>query len=167
MPFFKNLDYPEDAQHQSVLVYKIKWLMLFRVVLVTILLGSALILQIKLQKTRPLELLYLLIIVSYVFTVVTVNFLQRVSNLRLYAYLQIVYDLFLETGIVYITGGIESIFTFTLHLYYYFRKYSVIPTRRIYRRIIEHDFIWDLNRPAILPGPALIRFLPLSFYDRH
>ena len=113
MSFFTNLDYPEDAQHQSVLVYKIKWLMLFRVVLVTILLGSALILQIKVQKTRPLDLLYLLIIVSYIFTAVTVNFLRRVSNLRLYAYLQIVYDLFLETGIVYITGGVESIFTFT------------------------------------------------------
>ena len=105
-------DNSEDTQYTSSLVYKLKWLMIFRVILVTILLGSALIIQIRETKTRPLELLYLLIIVSYVFTIVAVNFLRKVSNITLYAYLQIVYDVFLETGIVYITGGLESVFTF-------------------------------------------------------
>ncbi len=113
MPSFTSPDYPEDAQNKSILVYKIKWLMIFRIVLVTILLGSALIIQVKIQKTRPLELLYLFIILSYIFTAITVHFLRRISNVRLYAYSQIIYDLLLETGIVYITGGVESIFTFT------------------------------------------------------
>lgn len=113
MSFFTQPDISEDSQYSSILVYKIKWLMIFRVVLVTLLLGSALIIQLRVSKTRPLELLYFLIIISYVFTAVTVNFLRRVSNVTLYAYLQIIYDLFLETGIVYITGGVESVFTFT------------------------------------------------------
>lgn len=103
----------EDHQNTSVLIYKIKWLMIFRVLLVTILLGSALIIQIRVTKTRPLDLLYLLIIASYVFTALTVHFLPKVSQIVLYAYVQIIYDIFLETGIVYITGGVESVFTFT------------------------------------------------------
>jgi two-component system sensor histidine kinase PilS (NtrC family) len=103
----------EDHQNASVLIYKIKWLMIFRVLLVTILLGSALIIQLRVTKTRPLDLLYILIIASYVFTAITIHFLPRISHLTLYAYVQIIYDIFLETGIVYVTGGIESVFTFT------------------------------------------------------
>jgi len=113
MSFSTSSAYPEDPQQRSILVYKIKWLMIFRVVVVTVLLGSALIIQVRVHRTRPLELLYLFIILSYVFTAVTVHFLRHVSNVRIYAYSQIVYDLFLETGIVYITGGVESLFTFT------------------------------------------------------
>lgn len=113
MSFFTKSDFSEDAQYTSILVYKIKWLMIFRIILVTILLGSAIIIQIRVTKTRSLEFLYLVIIASYIFTGITVHFLRRVSNIRMYAYFQIIYDLFLETGIVYITGGIESIFTFT------------------------------------------------------
>lgn len=113
MSFFSRQGIPEENQDQSVLVYKLKWLMIFRVVLVTILLGSALIIQFRVTKTRPLEILYSLIIASYVFTVVAANFLRYTRQLTLYAYIQIIYDIFLETGIVYITGGIESVFTFT------------------------------------------------------
>jgi two-component system sensor histidine kinase PilS (NtrC family) len=113
MPLFTHLDYPEDAQHDSILVYKIQWLMIFRIVLVTILLGSALIIQDRTSRTRPLDLLYVFIIVSYIFTAITAYFLRRISNIKVYTFFQIVYDLLLETGIVFITGGIESIFTFT------------------------------------------------------
>jgi len=113
MSLLIHQDISEDHQYTSGLIYKIKWLMIFRVVLVTILLGSALIIQIRATKTPPLDLLYLLIITSYVFTAVTIHFLPKVLHVTRYAYLQIVYDVFLETGIVYITGGIESVFTFT------------------------------------------------------
>ena len=106
-------EYEEDVEQQSVLFYKIKWLMIFRIIVVTILLGSALIIQLNVQKTRPLDLLYGLIIASYVFTAVTVYLLKYITKPRRYAYLQILYDLCLETGIVYITGGVESLFTFT------------------------------------------------------
>ena len=113
MSLLIHQDTTEDHQNRSVLTYKIKWLMIFRVVLVTILLGSALLIQARESKTHPLDLLYLLIIVSYIFTALTVHSLPKAANLTLYAYAQIIYDIFLETGIVYITGGIESIFTFT------------------------------------------------------
>jgi two-component system sensor histidine kinase PilS (NtrC family) len=114
MSFFtKPEEYPDSAQQREIFLYRIKWLVIFRIVLVTILLGSALIIQLNLNKSRPLELLYLFIILSYVFTAITLYFLKRVNNLTLYVYFQIIYDLLFETGIVYITGGVESVFTFT------------------------------------------------------
>ncbi len=109
-------DYPEDSQQWDSLLNKIKWLMIFRIVVVTTLLGSALIIQWNVMQTRrplELELLYIFIILSYAFTGVTVSFLRQVKNFRLYAYFQISYDVLFETAMVYITGGVESVFTFT------------------------------------------------------
>ena len=109
-------DYPEDSQQWDGLLNKIKWLMIFRIVVVTILLGSALIIQWNSMQTRrplELELLYIFIIISYAFTGVTVSFLRQVKRVHLYAYFQISYDLLFETAMVYITGGVESVFTFT------------------------------------------------------
>ena len=159
------MDYPEDAQSGSVLIYKIKWLMLFRVVLVTILLGSALIIQINVNKTRPLDFLYLLIIASYVFTLLTVNFLRRISNIKAYAYFQIGYDLWLETGIIYITGGVESVFTFT----YIFT--IIAASILLFRRgafitaslsTILYGTLIDLQFYQILPLADSYRFLFMS-----
>lgn len=113
MPFFKKSGSPEDARQEDLLIYKVKWLVIFRIVLVTILLGSALIIQFKVNRSRPLDVLYIFIIFSYVFTAVTLYALKYISNIRLYAYFQIICDLCFETGIVYITGGVESPFTFT------------------------------------------------------
>ncbi len=81
--------------------------------MVTILLGSALIIQLNSPNSRPLEILYLSIIISYAFTAITLSLLRRIENLRQYAYFQIIYDLLFETGMVAISGGVESIFTFT------------------------------------------------------
>lgn len=106
-------EYPEDTQQEEILLYKIKWLMIFRIVLVTLLLGSAIIIQLSIPKSRTLDFLYIFIILSYSFTALTMSWLKRVKNLVQYAYLQICFDMLFETGIVYITGGIESIFTFT------------------------------------------------------
>lgn len=113
MSLLTRLDYPEDSQQHEVLLYKIKWLVIFRVILVTLLLGSALIIQLNVTTSPRLELLYFFIILSYVFTAITLHLLKRVKNVRSYAYIQIIYDLVFETGMVYITGGVESIFTFT------------------------------------------------------
>ncbi len=106
-------EYPEDTQQEEILLYKIKWLMIFRIVLVTLLLGSAIIIQLSVPKSHTLDFLYIFIILSYSFTALTMSWLKRVKNFIQYAYLQICFDLLFETGIVYITGGVESIFTFT------------------------------------------------------
>ncbi len=113
MSFLTHPHYPEDSRQHEVLLYKLKWLVIFRILVVTILLGSAIVIQLNLNISRQLNLLYFLIILSYVFTAVTLSLLHYVKNVRLYAYFQILYDLLLETGIIYITGGVESIFTFT------------------------------------------------------
>ncbi len=113
MSFLTGADYPEDTQQRELLLYKIKWLVIFRIVVVTILLGSAIVIQLNINASHKLDLLYFFIVLSYIFTAITLHLLKQVNNVRLYAYFQIIYDLVLETGIVYITGGVESIFTFT------------------------------------------------------
>ncbi|PID59134.1 hypothetical protein CSB45_01650 [candidate division KSB3 bacterium] len=106
-------DYPEDSLQRDSLLNKIKWLMIFRIVVVTILLGSGLTIQWNVLQSRPLELLYIFIILSYAFTGLTASFLNQFGNLHLYAYFQFGYDLLFETAMVYITGGVESVFTST------------------------------------------------------
>lgn len=154
-------DYPEDSQQEELLVYKIKWLMVFRIVLVTILLGSAIIIQFNLAKSRPLDLLYLLIIFSYVFTVITMFLLKHVTNLTRYAYGQIAADLLLETGLVYITGGVESVFTFTY-------IFTIISAGILLLRqgafltasfsTILYGVLIDLQFYRILPSPLSVQF---------
>ena len=57
-------EYPEDTQQEEILLYKIKWLMIFRIVLVTLLLGSAIIIQLSVPKSHTLDFLYIFIILS-------------------------------------------------------------------------------------------------------
>lgn len=93
---------------------KLKWLMIVRVVLVTVLLGSSAVLQIGYAKNiKTPSLLYTLIFITYLLNIIYALLLPRVNNLRSFAFLQIVGDLFLETFLIYITGGAESGFSFT------------------------------------------------------
>ncbi len=102
---------PEEMQ-QKILIYRLKWLVIFRIVLVTLLLGSALAINL-LPAPRPLELPVRLSFFRMFLPRVRCIFLKRIRNIQLYAYFQIIYDLVVETGIIYITGGVESLFTFT------------------------------------------------------
>jgi len=93
---------------------KIQWLMFFRVVVVTLLLGATALVQIKESQffyyASPFYL-YLLIGVTYFLTLIYAIFLRRVENLRTFAYMQILGDVFFITLLIYFTGGIESIFS--------------------------------------------------------
>jgi two-component system sensor histidine kinase PilS (NtrC family) len=93
---------------------KIQWLMFFRAVVVTLLLGATAIVQIKesqvISYAFPLYL-YLLIALTYALTLLYVFLLRRVKHLKAFAYGQILGDVFFVTLLIYLTGGIESIFS--------------------------------------------------------
>ena len=93
---------------------KIQWLMLFRAVVVTLLLGATAIVQVQeshlFQYTSP-TYLYCLIGVTYALTLVYAFFLRRVKNLKAFVYGQILGDIFFITLLIYFTGGIRSIFS--------------------------------------------------------
>ena len=93
---------------------KIQWLMFFRAVVVTLLLGATAIVQLKesqvIRYASPVYL-YLLIAFTYALTLIYVFLLRRVKHLKAFAYGQILGDVFFITLLIYFTGGIESIFS--------------------------------------------------------
>ncbi|MBI5747133.1 MAG: PAS domain S-box protein [Nitrospirae bacterium] len=85
---------------------KLKWLMGARVLMVTALLGTSILLRLGYR-----DVFYLLITLIYILTILYSLLINRVSNLILFSYLQISLDILLETFLVYLTGGIDSPYT--------------------------------------------------------
>jgi len=90
---------------------RVKWLMILRVAVVTILLGSLTVLQLY-QKREPLHAVYALIVATYLLTILYSIFYSRIKYLYAFAYFQIIGDVMFETGVVYATGGLDSGFSF-------------------------------------------------------
>jgi two-component system sensor histidine kinase PilS (NtrC family) len=89
------------------------WLMVLRVVVVTALLGSAVVAEVIARPREPGEPLYLLIALTYLLTLLyALAWPFTAGRRRELAYVQVTGDLFTVTGIVYFTGGLESTFSF-------------------------------------------------------
>jgi two-component system sensor histidine kinase PilS (NtrC family) len=89
------------------------WLMVLRVVVITALLGSAVVTEVIARPREPGEPLYLLIALTYLLTLLySLAWPFTAGRRRELAYAQIVGDLLIVTGIVFYTGGIESNFSF-------------------------------------------------------
>jgi two-component system sensor histidine kinase PilS (NtrC family) len=89
------------------------WLMVLRVVVVTALLGSAVVAEVLTRPSEPGEPLYLLIALTYLLTLLYALAWPFTADYRReLAYTQVIFDLLIVTGIVHITGGIESNFSF-------------------------------------------------------
>lgn len=89
--------------------------MFLRVLFVTLLLGASVFIQFRETRTAFGDIQtihYLLIAAIYCITVIYVYLLKRLDNLIRLAYLQLLVDTALVTAIIYVTGGIESIFSF-------------------------------------------------------
>lgn len=102
--------YPETE-----LILKLKWIMFFRVLFTTLLLGSTIILQLG-QTPSPLAkpLLYLYGIIAFIFVL---SFLYgivmgRIRRKILFAYIQVFIDTFIVSAIIFLTGSFSSLFSF-------------------------------------------------------
>ncbi len=102
----------EDA---ATLRKKIKALIVFRVVFVTLLLGSSFLFK-GYEKLPHIHALSYLIISLYTLTIIYSLLLGKIRNLFAFAYTQLLLDVIFEIMLIYITGGIESWFSFTLIL---------------------------------------------------
>ncbi|MCG3174914.1 MAG: Adaptive-response sensory-kinase SasA [Myxococcota bacterium] len=136
---------------------KIWWLLFFRAVVASILLTVTLIVNFR-SPSRMLHpavnFLFIVIIFTYGATLVSLPFLQRVSNLRLLAWTQIGLDLMVATGLVYLTGGVESLFSFMYTL-------SIINGSIIfYRRGAYTTAIASMVLLCLLTWLQYNRFLP-------
>lgn len=88
--------------------------MFLRVTLVSLLLGVAIIIQVRETKTFFGEIVnahYSLIAAVYLLTFLYVIAFRYVRNLTKFAYIQILLDTILITAIIHTTGGIESMFS--------------------------------------------------------
>jgi len=111
--------------------HKLKWLMLFRLLFSTLLLGSTIILQLG-DSPPPLRqslfILYGLIASIYVLSFLYAVGLYRLKRPILLAYVQVVIDTLVVTVILFVTGNYSSIFSF-LYLVVIIYSSILIPTR--------------------------------------
>jgi two-component system sensor histidine kinase PilS (NtrC family) len=105
-----------DRDHaQEETLSRLQLLMFLRVGFVSLLLGVAIIIQVRETKTYFGEILnahYSLIALIYFLTFCYVVALKYIKNPVRFAYLQLLTDTLFITAIIYTTGGIESIFSF-------------------------------------------------------
>jgi len=104
----------DERRSHDVLFGRLQWLMFLRVIFVTILLGSSILVQFKDRESLapPLLVTYALIASVYVFTFLYVIVLKQIGSSLRFAYVQIGLDTFLVTLLIYVTGSISSVFSF-------------------------------------------------------
>ncbi len=95
---------------------QLRWLVALRLTIITVLFGSALYIQVGGESSlfgHSIRVLWWLIAISYLFSVTSLWLLKRcgAGGLQWLSRSQIFYDIFLSTGLVYITGSVASIFT--------------------------------------------------------
>ena len=104
-----------DSTESKELLRKIKWLMLLRLIFATFLLVATAVVQ---ARTYPVFLnnslpaLYLLTGAIYFLALCYALLIDRIQKYILFAYVQLLLDVLFVTALIYVTGGIESIFSF-------------------------------------------------------
>ena len=105
----------QDLTESKELLRKIKWLMLLRLLFATFLLVATVVVQARAQPillNTSLPALYILTGAIYFLTLCYALLLDRIKKYTLFAYVQILFDVLFVTALIYVTGGIESIFSF-------------------------------------------------------
>jgi two-component system sensor histidine kinase PilS (NtrC family) len=100
---------------ENVLSLRVKALISFRAVFVTILLGSSYLFKIDYFYAHPRAISYL-IVSLYTLTIAYSLLIGRVKNVIAFTYVQLTVDVVAEIVLISITGGVESWFSFILIL---------------------------------------------------
>jgi two-component system sensor histidine kinase PilS (NtrC family) len=92
---------------------KLKTLIIFRVIFVTLVFGASFFFR-GFERFPFVHSIYYLAGSLYVVTVAYSLLIDRIRNLVVFAYTQLLIDVISEVVLVYLTGGVESLFSFTL-----------------------------------------------------
>ena len=97
---------------------KIRWLLLLRVVILSVFLGATALFHFFQAESdiRFLVSLSVPLILAYAISIASALFLPRLNHLRAFAHAQVTFDVFLITGIIWITGDSSSPFSFLYNL---------------------------------------------------
>jgi two-component system sensor histidine kinase PilS (NtrC family) len=104
----------DSTERNKELLGRIKWLMVLRLLFATFLLVATVVVQARAYPSFSnisLASLYLLTGVIYFLTLCYALLLDRIKKYILFAYVQLVFDVLFVTALIYVTGGIESIFS--------------------------------------------------------
>ena len=104
------------SENVAALKIRIKALITLRASFVTLLLGSSFIFKAGYEKFPYPQALSYLIISLYTLTILYAILLEKIKKLFAFAYFQLILDVLFGIVLIYITGGIESWFSFTLVL---------------------------------------------------
>jgi len=104
----------DELAQERIMDKRIRWLILSRVAIVTLLFSFAIF--IKVQKTDlfpeiSFTPLYVIFAVTFALSILYLFVLKFIKNLKLNIYIQSLSDVVLVTGLVYVTGGISSIYS--------------------------------------------------------
>jgi len=143
-----------DPQLETDLTSRLGWLMLFRVLVVSFLLGIAAFIQIRGADSLSQSTLYPIFIVigtTYFLSIIYVVLLKIIKNILFCVYVQSFFDILLITVLVYVTGGIESVYS------------------TLYPLVIIYSVIFLGKRGGVLAASAsgivYGLFLDLEYYD--
>ncbi|MDQ5985631.1 MAG: Adaptive-response sensory-kinase SasA [Syntrophus sp. SKADARSKE-3] len=105
---------PEQRIAEDNIVLRIRLLMIFRAAIVTFILGVAYFMDVKgagYASEISIPSLYKVIYFSYFLSFIYLIFIKTIQNYRINIYIQTFCDIAMITGLVYVTGGLRSIYT--------------------------------------------------------
>ena len=142
---------------------QLKWYLFFRVLVITLFLGGAIAYHLRGLARQPqgvLTYLYLLVGASFLQTIVSALVLGKVRHLKRFIQGQVVWDLLFATALVYLSGGIDSLFSF-------FYLLIIISASFFFSR---QEILFVASAAAILYGSLLdlqfYGYLPWFFGDK-
>ena len=150
---------------------RVIWLMTYRMVIVTLLMGAtAFILPKEGGSLLPHSIIpiYALLGTSYLLTILSLITITVVKEIDLFADIQVVADVLLATALVYVTGGIDSIFSF-LYIFIIMGAGIVLHGRLVFLTAslssILYGALLDLQYYGYLPQIESPLSQPQSYSD--
>ncbi|MBI4391370.1 MAG: PAS domain S-box protein [candidate division NC10 bacterium] len=97
---------------RAEMLTRLKWLVGLRLAVVALFLGSAVVIQLRADPPFPPEPLFAIIAFVFLLSLLYTVALPRVRNLILFCFCQVAVDILVSTGLVHVSGGKDSPFTF-------------------------------------------------------
>lgn len=160
----------KNVTHITPLARQLRWLMAFRMVITTFLLGTTFVVQFRevgAASDEALTALYALIGAIYFLAFLYATVLPKYCSEHIQAYIQIAGDIMMTTGVIYLTGGLDSAFSF-MYILYIINAGLLLKTRGalISASIsaILYGTMMDLHFYQYI-SPYMARFSYVDFYQ--
>jgi two-component system sensor histidine kinase PilS (NtrC family) len=157
--------------HGDDLKKRVIWLMTYRMVIVTLLMGASAYIHPKEGGSllpHSIIPIYALLGTSYLLTILSLITITVVKEIDLFADIQVVADVLLATALVYVTGGIDSIFSF-LYIFIIMGAGIVLHGRLVFLTAslssILYGALLDLQYYGYLPQIESPLSQPQSYSD--